>query len=128
MTKVHYFGNIKAGQADGHQLYCNTGDGSKLRGVQPWQPYYILDSRLAPRLSNGQEAPQGQALIHHKDGWTAIAFFDRTGDPRGASNSVFLIEATVNFEEGVELARASWPQLFERFKKAGLELKEYEKE
>lgn len=84
---------------------------------QPWRngSYDGLDGTLAPRPSRRAEAPQGHAALHHKDGWTALAFWDRTGDRRGNSNSVFLFDAHLTFEQAVQLAEERWPELFARF-------------
>ena len=140
MAKVYYFG-VANGDC-GHFCYEKpwTQIGYSTRNTfSPWK-YYDLDGKLAPVLNpekanpetnkyyylDRKEAPQGQVKVHHKDGWTALSFWDRTQDPRGASNSSFLIDKIVDFKEGIELAQASWPQLFKRFEKAGLELKEYE--
>jgi hypothetical protein len=56
---------------------------------------------------------QGQCYRHHKDGWTAIAFANRTDDSRGGSNSVFFFEADLAFQECVAAARDLFPQVME---------------
>lgn len=58
---------------------------------------------------------QGKALLTHKDGWTAIGFWDRTGDSRGNSNSNFFVQGTYTFDEMVKLATAAYPLLWRRF-------------
>lgn len=71
----------------------------------------VLDTGLAPK---GRQV-QGRALLHHHEGWTALAFWDRTGDKRGNSNSVFILRGTHDFEAALTLARQHFPELFERF-------------
>lgn len=131
--KVYYFGCAKPYSSDGHQFYIRPWYSDY--ESRKWIPWKLgeLDGGLAPVLNphvkdnyRRQECPQGVTSVTIKDNWTALSFWDRTGDQRGASNSCFLIDSIVSFEEGIELARQQWTQLFERFEKAGLELKEYE--
>lgn len=131
--KIYFFGCGKPFTDSGHDLYWRPFSSDyNLRKKIPWS-LGVLDGGLAPTLNpwtkepyKRQECPQGVTSVTYKDGWTCLSFWDRTGDQRGASNSSFLINKPVDFKEGVELARASWPQLFKRFEEAVLELKEYE--
>lgn len=121
MAKVYYFG-CRNGDG-GHYLWnyeWNRVDYKLQREFRPWNIGEI-DFKLCPRYG-----AQGIVKVHHKDGWSALAFEDFTVDDRPGSNSCFLIDKIVDFKEGIELAQASWPQLFKRFEEAGLELKEYE--
>lgn len=134
--KVYYFGCAKPFASDGHQLYWRPFYSlSRTEMVTNKVPWTLadLDGSLAPIKNpwtndsyKRQECSQGITSVTYKNGWTALSFWDRTGDERGASNSSFLIDRIVDFKEGIELAQASWPQLFKRFQGAGLELKEYE--
>ncbi len=100
----------------GHYFYAPGGRSAReAEAVNPWGH---VDGKLAPREYEGRsapECPQGVAALHHKDGWTALAFWDRTGDSRGNSNSTFLFDATLTFEEALAAARENFPALFERF-------------
>lgn len=58
--------------------------------------------------------PQGKALVHHRDGWTALAFWDRTGDSRGNSCSVFVLEGDLDFDQALAAAGKLFPEVFER--------------
>ena len=49
--------------------------------------------------------PEGHALIHHKDGWTALSFWDRSVDTRGACNSTYTAEGTFTFLEMARMAK-----------------------
>lgn len=134
--KIYFFGHAGEHDHSGHQIYWRpfhslSRSDMQVNGV-PWS-LGELDGQLAPVLNpwckdhyRRQECPQGVTSVTYKKGWTALSFWDRTGDSRGASNSTFLINRPVDFKEGIELAQASWPQLFKRFQEAGLELKEYE--
>lgn len=67
--------------------------------TNPWG--VKIDGGLCPPQSFGE----GRARLHHKDGWTAVAFWDRTVDTRPGSNSAYLAEGTFTFEEMVEMAK-----------------------
>lgn len=124
-----YFGST----GDGHFLYTPTGErlrradaiatlppefaggfgpgkAPSARGVGP-------DQTLCPEKRAGQ--PQGVARLHHAlapDGtpWTAIAFWDRTGDSRPGSNSAFLFEGTLTFEAACAAAFEHFPAVWRR--------------
>lgn len=91
----------------GHYMY-EPGPTSAFRAETPWGKY--PDGTLAPE--GGQH--QGLALLHKKDGWTAIGFWDRTGDSRGNSNSNFFAEGDFTFDEMVELAKKHFPAIMKR--------------
>lgn len=126
--KVYYFGCAKPFSRGGHYLYAYPWADIDL----PYKNWGYIDGNYAPVKNPWQknwysrdEEAQGLCSVTHQDGETLIAFWDRTGDKRGACNSAFLIDKIVDFKEGIELAQTSWPQLFKRFEEAGLELKEY---
>ena len=47
---------------------------------------------------------EGEALLHHIQGWTALCLWDRSVDTRGACNSNFFAEGTFTFDEMVAMA------------------------
>lgn len=122
-----YFGcacGIDGRRDVGHYLYQPGRDGDLIkRGYKsrkaldeliPWGA--TPDATLAPRPSGRHsEAPQGVAALHHKDGWTALSFWDRSGDSRPNSNSTFMFYDHLTFEEIVKRAKVEFPALFERF-------------
>jgi hypothetical protein len=88
---------------------------------QPWGDH--LDAVLCPgvtyvreHMRTPDEQPEGLGLIHHKDGWTAWAFWDRSVDKRGNSNSVFLAKGEHGFETMKALALEHFPEVMGRFK------------
>lgn len=102
---VFYFGWIQHG---GHWL-----ESTKL----PKYPHY--DSTPWGKKIDGGLAPQpdvvdGKIAEHHLDGWTAIAFWDRSGDRRPNSNTAFLVNCTMSVQELLGLARKQWPDVFSR--------------
>jgi hypothetical protein len=109
-----------AGHRDAGHFYYDTKMRSRGLGrdatTGPWGGG--IDSKLAPRewdSHRAPEMPQGVAALHHKDGWTALAFWDRSGDSRPNSNSAFLFDETLDFDAALAAAREHFPALFERF-------------
>jgi hypothetical protein len=92
--------------------------------AEHWVPWGMkVDGGLAPRVTEpgrepsrrDQECAQGVAALHHKDGWTALSFWDRTGDSRGNSSSTFLVERdSATFDEMLTMAGERFPQIIDR--------------
>jgi hypothetical protein len=91
-VKVFYFG---CWDAIGHFLWTPSGVSVPL-STTPWGN--AVDTGLCPgkRDRRGEVAcenqREGEAALHHLDGWTALAFWDRSVDTRHGSNSAFLAE------------------------------------
>lgn len=113
---VLYFGAI--GRA-GHYVWMNEHQTSRdhWNAVGPWKQ---IDGALTPgrRSRSGRletRGEQGDAALHHKDGWTALAFHDFTVDERGGSNSAFFVHrADLTADEVLDAARAVFPRVVER--------------
>ena len=58
---------------------------------------------------------EGRAVLKLVEGWTVLAFWDRSADGRGASNSVFLLRGVHVFDEAVRLSREAFPTVWARF-------------
>lgn len=69
--------------------------------------------------------PEGVAQVHHAEGWTALAFWDRSIDRRGGCVSVFFLRGTFDFEDAAREARARFPTIFARYPFAIVDLEEY---
>ena len=116
-SPVQYFG---CWQQVGHRLFSHEGYADN-RITNPWGEWRDVDGTLAPRYASlhrydpGAPHPEGHAKLHHKDGWTALAFWDYSVDRRGNSNSAFFIEGTHSFDEAVALATKAYPQTWARF-------------
>lgn len=81
-----------------------TPFGNKLDGGLITDDYYGVDS-----------TPTGEIHEHHKDGWTAVSFWDRSGgDRRPGCNSTFLVNAEMSGDELLALAKEQWPGIFRR--------------
>lgn len=110
----------------GHLFWASGRRGLRSAGFRPppTVPWRQVDCKLTPpthhlrHLDVDRREPQSVALLHHKAGWTALAMHDRTGDSRGASNSVFLFPRTLDFDEAVQAARDEFPAVVERIEAA----------
>ena len=116
MNDIFFFGCAKGDQS-GHRMKASrysTNDymvANRFMYSNPWR--HSIDGSLAPA---GREQKQGQALLHRKNGWTAISFWDRTGDSRMGSNSAFLAKGDYTFAEMINLASAAFPEIMASFK------------
>jgi hypothetical protein len=77
----------------------------------PWDAD-LLDNKLCPSHS---ASPEGVAQLHHKDGWTALAFWDRSVDSRPGSHSTFFTEGTHDFTAMVEICKRDFPEVWARY-------------
>lgn len=117
-TRVAYFGRWGA---PGHYLRSPSG-ATLWDGVGPFRwdeldgAFCVNARRLGARRSPVPEADQEQSAckLTHRRGWTVLAFWDRTGDARGNSNSAFIAEGALGFEEMLAAAREHFPELLAR--------------
>lgn len=102
----HYYWERGRG---GYPIKSRIARGEK--DVTPWG--YSVDGGLFPR----EEGPkrQGEAHVFHKDGWTALAFTDRSVDSRPGSWSVYCIPETLDGPDALDVARAAFPPIFARY-------------
>jgi hypothetical protein len=103
----HYFfapGMVKDHEAGGPMPF-STQEGEP---IVPWG--YHIDQALCPF---GPQT-EGLAKLNYKDGWTALAFWDRSVDSRPGSNSVFVLEGTHDFPTMLSHARDRFPEVIER--------------
>lgn len=131
---LFYFGRA---DAPGHFLYYaelngRVRDAEQAFGgaVGPWS-LRQLDGGLAAKpgaVQRGHVREEDQAervaCLHHgvaKDGsaWTALSFWDRTGDPRFGSSSTVLCRGTWPCEEVLRRFRERLPTIWARVTNAG---------
>lgn len=132
-VEVYFFGRWNV---PGHYLYTPRRMCAHVPDI--WGPYGgKIDGKLQPlvdeRGRDTLEEVEGAASLHMRtaaDGkrWTVLAFWDRSGDKRGHSNSNFLAVSPegrgfFTFEQMVELAELHFPTLMERLKKAGITIR-----
>lgn len=121
-----YFGPLKE---SGHFMFYEGGQSvpwSETKTICPWRDE--IDGGLQPgrpdpgdRLQRRTRSRvEGEAALHHKDGWTALAFWDCTVDTRPGSSSTYLTEGTLTFEEIVAMAKVRFS---ERWNKMQFEVK-----
>lgn len=67
------------------------------------------------RPERGPPQEEGVARLTHHNGWTILAFWDRTGDTRYGSNSNFIRGDLWDFKTMVAKAKETYPRLWERF-------------
>lgn len=58
---------------------------------------------------------EGRAKLHHKDGWTALAWWDRSVDHRYGSNAGLYAQGTFTADEMIQLGQTYFPHVFVRF-------------
>jgi len=114
-TRVFYFG---CWGDVGHYLW--TPDGRRARSAGPFTAL-DLDGRFCPgvvgrtdRISPNVQ-PEGVAALHHANGWTVLAFWDRSVDRRRGSHSTYVIEGTHDFGEAVRISSAAFPRVWARY-------------
>lgn len=104
--EILYFGRIGS---SGHHLHSKR---TKIRYEEtPWG--MALDTGIL-KADNIPDVVDGKTVIHWKDGWTIIAFWDRSGDSRPGSNSAFIVRQEMNSEKLLLLAQQQWPEIFSR--------------
>ncbi len=86
----------------------------------PWRGGHGIDGVLQPgcvmkrgHWQNGIEN-EGEALLHYRDGWTALSFWDRSVDHRMACNSTYFAEGTFTFDQMVEMAKTRFAMRWEK--------------
>lgn len=105
----------------GHYFYSE--EGRRIYDYpHPDVPWKQVDGALCPNCAPDEAwkrtGPEvvGDAILHHKDGWTALSFWDRTVDTRPGSNSNYFAKGEFTFEEMVELAKRRFPDRWSRMK------------
>lgn len=73
-------------------------------------PFQYPDGTYQP--DNGQE--QGPATLRHVEGWTILAWWDRTEDKRSGCCSALAFEGKVTFEAMVDLLHEHFPRVAAR--------------
>ncbi len=110
--RMFYFGPWSS---PGHFVFCEDGRTADevARGIIPWHPGQ-MDGPLQPHTDSYEQ--EGLALIHHRDGWTALAFWDRSIDTRHGCNSTYLAKGDFTFTEMVEMAKERFAERWNKMK------------
>lgn len=87
-------------------------------------PYPVQRGRYPNPREVSFEQEQGVARLHHKGGWTAIGYWDRSGeDTRYGVNSNFIAEGTLTFEQMLTCACHYFPRIVNRVRSAGFPIR-----
>lgn len=81
-----------------------------------------------PLLGSAERAlsePEGVAVVHHLDGWTALAFYSRTFDVRYGCGAVIFLRGDLVFSAAIAKARESFDVLFRLLKHPIIPLSDY---
>ncbi len=109
--EVFYFGKWPG--IPGHYLHAIIGERWGRLSPEsvgcPW-PGKELDCGLLPDY---HDQPEGFGVLVHKEGWTCFSFWNRRFDGRFNSNSAFLMNAEVDFQELLASACSALPGIFE---------------
>ena len=114
MEKMFYFGCMNE---PGHFFFSEHGSTyNREEEILPWKDFEV-DGKLQPHRKGCTRQsycgcgsmPEGQALVHHKNGWTALSFWDRSIDGRPGCNSTYFAHGEFTFEDMVNLARTHFP-------------------
>ena len=109
MVNCFYFGCLGG---KGHNAWTPGGHRIESDAIPgPWNHIGLIDGKLTPQTNYDR---QFEAKLHKKDGWTAIAFWDRTIDDRLNSNSAFFVESDLSFEQIVEIFCRKFPMVINR--------------
>ncbi len=111
--QVYYYG---CWGDKGHFLWTPEQDSvriSKMKDATPFGDDIDGVLQKGSGVCSGNGIPD-DAQLHDKDGWTALAFWDRTVDTRPGSCSVFLAEGVHKVEAIKEIARSNFPEIWDR--------------
>lgn len=120
---IYYFG---CGPHNAGHYYWSSDGSSTARDIGPWG--FTVDGGLQPRIGPDQrkrpdqsdyraEAEEGLCVLHRKDGWTCVAWWDRSRDTRGKSCSALLMKGdSVSFTQMINFGRDAFPWVFARMK------------
>lgn len=118
MNEAFYFGCIRRA---GHYFF-----GPDLQAIYSFTnpvPWTEVDGKLSPHAPGCKGkysckclwSEEGRAILHHKEGWTALSFWDRSVDSRGGCNSSFFFKGNFTFGEMVDMANKHFPVVMGRF-------------
>ena len=118
-AEVLFFG-VRAGSRAGHYLTAPNGyagESELLRDLPA--ALRRIDSvwcwpvpRTPEEVGNpqyGRDETEGRGFVHYVDGWTVIAWWDRSADARGGCNAAFLVRGRHVWTDALTLARAAFP-------------------
>lgn len=121
-VEIYYCG-VWGGRGSGH--HCRTPDGhlSMIETNSPWGEHrepardHLCAGFLDPVPDPLQKRGQPFGWKHGvQNGWTILATWDRSGDPRGGSHSSFVMRGELSQEEAMAAAEAVFPFILARIR------------
>jgi hypothetical protein len=120
--EAYYFGCVRE--------TCHYWFESKLWNSPGYSAMENKFQRIARRIDGGfcpgavegkayertRQEREGEAHLHHVDGWTVLAFWDHSVDTRPGSNSNFVAKGTHDYATMCAIAEAQFPMVWKRFK------------
>lgn len=116
MSEAFYFGCVGT---SGHHLH--TPDLRTASRAGPFTPA-MLDTPFCPGMTpdargmTPREQPEGVARLTHVEGWTVLAFWDRSIDNRHGSHSTYVLRGTLAYDDAARLAREAFPRVWARYR------------
>jgi hypothetical protein len=92
---------------------------SEIDGGLAGDPGLVDPHRASYWYGDGEHQPARIVRLHHKVGWTAISFWDRTGDERFGSSSTIIMEGTHSLATMLDLFREKLPGVWARVTAGG---------
>lgn len=121
LPEMYYFGPWSS---PGHYLFHEDGNSAHRHEAElPWtsgdfdarlQPHSLPCQKRGSQYCSGRCIGQGVAIVHHKDGWTALCFWDSSVDKRAGCNSSYIAKGTYNFGEMVSMAKTRFAERWNR--------------
>lgn len=123
-SPVYFFGCAKGTYGEtaaGHYLYVEGPQHDKFPrriGIPQYERHPIplgelrIDGGFCPHYGNRRS--YAKAKLTHWKGWTALGFWDSSGDTRPGSDSNFFMEGTLRFEDAMAEAMRAFPEIIER--------------
>jgi hypothetical protein len=119
-VEAFYFGCWKE---TGH-YWRNQNPHTSCRQIEKLVPGMIfryIDGGFCPGAIRGKTdrtrpEVEGQAALHHIEGWTVLAFWDRSVDSRHSSNSAFVVVGRHDYTTMLEVAKRQFPDVLRRQK------------
>lgn len=115
--RVYYFG---CGKRVGHYWFAPPGEGRELSssGAVAAAMRTVfgddIDTGFAPGTDRARDQIEGAAKLTVARGWTVLAWWDRSVDQRGNSNSAIVVDAERDFDQMVALLGIHFPEVLRR--------------
>ncbi len=89
----------------GHFMFTESGYKVSYKEQDRCTPWKVDDLDTGAKLQSVHiQQREGKALLHHKDGWTVLSFWDRSIDTRFGSHSNYIAKGAFTFEQMVAMA------------------------